>query len=179
MRNCIDKWFLYLMMAIICFLLADNVRLRNIGNNWQIHHQDTVFIEKSDTVWKDTTVIKTKLIPKYEYLVRVDTVYDKEGKEIELLTENKIYQDTILCGEKDTAEVRIITSGIKSSVDSVFLKLRKSEITKTNTIEITKYIEKKKTFKDRIKFVPNISFGYGLINKQWDISVGGGVGIEL
>ena len=178
MRNCIDKWFFYLMMAIVCFLLADNVRLRNIGDNWQIHHQDTVLIEKSDTVWKTDSFYKYKLIPKYEYLVKVDTVYDKEGKEIELKTENKIYQDTLIC-EKDTAEVRIITSGIKSSVDSVFLKLRKSEITKTNTIEITKYIEKKKTFKDRIKFVPNISFGYGLINKQWYISVGGGVGIEF
>lgn len=178
MRNCIDKWFFYLMMAIICFLLADNVRLRNIGNNWQIHHQDTVFNEKIDTVWKTDSFYKYKLVPKYEYLIKRDTVYDKEGKEIELLTENKTYQDTIIC-EKDTAEVRIITSGIKSSVDSVFLKLRKSEITKTNTIEITKYIEKKKTFIDRFHIGVQAGYGYTFESKNFQPYIGLGGSINL
>lgn len=174
MRNCIDKWFLFLLMAVICFLLFDNVRLRNIGDNWQIHHTDT--ITNTDTVWKDTMIIKTKLIPKYEYLIRVDTVYDKEGKEIELRTENKTYQDTIECA-RDTAILTNYISGVNAKLDSFNLQWKKSEI--TNTIEITKYIEKKKTFIDRFHVGVQAGYGYTFNSKELQPYIGLGGSIDL
>lgn len=80
---------------------------------------------------------------------------------------------------KDTAELQIFTSGIKSNVDSLSLNLKKSEIIRTNTIEITKYVEKPKKLFDRIHIQPQITSGYDLLNKQWGITCGIGIGIEI
>ena len=49
----------------------------------------------------------------------------------------------------------------------------------TNTIEITKYIEKKRKFHERFHFSPNVSAGYGVFNKNFDVYVGFGVAYEL
>ena len=139
---------------------------------------DTVFSTKTDTLWKDTTITKTQLVPKYIYEIKHDTVYDKEDNPIELITENKVYQDTILCN-KDTAEFQIFISGIKSYVDSINLHLRKSEVIKTNTITITKYIEKKKTFFSRFHVGIQTGYGYGFNSKQFEPYVGAGLSIDI
>lgn len=166
------------IMLLLCvfaiFVYTDYV----IKDIIKIPKTDTVYNERIDTFWKDTTIEKIKPIPTYIYKVKTDTVYDKDDNPIELVTENKVYNDTIVC-EKDTAEFRIFTSGIKSNVDSIFLRMRKSEIIKTNTITITKYIEKKKTFLDRIHIQPQVTSGYDLINKQWGLTVGVGFGIDI
>lgn len=143
--------------------------------NEKIEKIDTIITTKTDTLWKDTTIWKYKTVPKYINVIKRDTVYDKEQNPIELVTENKVYQDTIVCA-KDTVAVTSYIRGINASQDSIKVWLKKSEITKTNTIEITKYIEKKR---NRIHIVPNVSVGYGLVNKKPDIYVGIGVGIDI
>lgn len=143
--------------------------------NKKIEKIDTIITTKTDTLWKDTTIWKYKTVPKYINVIKRDTVYDKEQNPIELVTENKVYQDTIVCA-KDTVAVTSYIRGINASQDSIKVWLKKSEITKTNTIEITKYIEKKR---NRIHIVPNVSVGYGLVNKKPDIYVGIGVGIDI
>lgn len=139
---------------------------------------DTVYTSHTDTLWKDTTITKSKLVPKYIYLTKVDTVYDEKNNPIELITENKVYNDTIVC-EKDTAELQIFTSGIKSSVDSVSLRLKKSEIIKTNTIEITKFLNKEKKFVDRFHIGIQGGYGYGFKYKGLEPYVGIGVSFDL
>lgn len=141
----------------------------------KVIYTDTIFSTKTDTLWKDTTITKDKLVLKTVEIIKKDTVYDQKGNEIELITENKTYQDTIVCA-RDTAVVTSYIKGINATQDSIKVWLKKSEITKTNTIEITKYIEKKR---NRIHIVPNLSLGYGLVNKKPDIYVGVGIGIDL
>lgn len=168
---------LIFVSLFICFAIFGLIYLDRSGYfepDIETIKTDTVFSTKTDTLWKDTTITKTKLVPKYIYKTKVDTVYDANQNPIELVTENKVYNDTIVC-EKDTAELQIFTSGIKSNVDSINLNLRKSEIIKTNTIEITKYVDKKKTFWDRFNIGLQAGYGLGLKDKNFQPFVGLGV----
>ena len=165
----------------ICFLNLGFFYLNENGYfnpKEDIVKTDTVITTKTDTLWKDTTITKTKLVPKYIYKTKVDTVYDANQNPIELVTENKVYNDTIVC-EKDTAELQIFTSGIKSSVDSINLSLKKSEIIKTNTIEITKYVDKKKTFWNRFHIGVQGGYGYGFNYKGLEPYIGLGGSFDL
>lgn len=165
-----------LSVLIICALYVDrNGYLKPSG---ELISSDTVFDTKVDTVYKTDTFKITNLIPNEVIKLKTDTVYSKDGDEIELRTENKLYQDTLICN-KDTAEVRIFTSGINVEVDSLSLKLRKSEEIITNTVTITKYIEKPKKFFDRFHIQPQATFGYDPFNKKFGMVVGVGVGFEL
>lgn len=177
MKNSALIWiFLTVTMIVIGLIyVKENYDIAKWLND---NNVDTVFSTKTDTLWKDTTITKTQLVPKYIYEIKHDTVYDKEDNPIEFITENKVYQDTILCN-KDTAEFQIFISGIKSNVDSIYLHLRKSEVIKTNTITITKYTEKPKTFLDRIHVQPQLTSGYDIINKKWGVTAGVGVGIDI
>lgn len=176
-NNILIKILLFIILIfIIIYLLNYNNYIKDIFNN--INKSDTVRIERVDTLWRTDTFKIKELVPKEVIKVKTDTVFSKDGDTIQLVTENKLYQDTLIC-DKDTAELQIFTSGIKSNVDSINLNLRKSEIIKTNTVEITKYIEKPKTFWDRIHIQPQVTSGYDLINKQWGITAGIGVGIDL
>ena len=49
----------------------------------------------------------------------------------------------------------------------------------TNTIEITKYVEKKKSFKERFHLSPQVGGGFGLIKRTFDVYVGLGVSYDL
>lgn len=176
-NNILIKILLFIILIfIIIYLLNYNNYIKDIFDN--INKSDTVRIERVDTLWHTDTFKIKELVPKEVIKVKTDTVFSKDGDTIQLVTENKLYQDTLIC-DKDTAELQIFTSGIKSNVDSINLNLRKSEIIKTNTVEITKYIEKPKTFWDRIHIQPQVTSGYDLINKQWGITAGIGVGIDL
>ena len=135
---------------------------------------DTVTV--SDTVWRDTTITEKELVPTYIIKKKVDTVYTKEGDTLQLITESKRY-DRSLVSDKDTCNLEIYTSGINTSLDS--LKWRLKTHTVTNTVEITKYIQKNKTIKDRIHLEPQVGVGYGLINRKVDVYAGVGLGIDL
>ena len=51
----------------------------------------------------------------------------------------------------------------------------RKEINTTQTIEITKIVEKKKWLSVR----PEATFGYDPLNKNWGVVVGIGVGVNL
>ena len=129
---------------------------------------DTIY--KSDTIWKHDSIKIIKPIPKYVEKVRIDTVYDENHNPIELITENKKYQDTITTCAGDTMEVMSYISGINVVQDSLKVKLSKREITKTEII--TKYITPKKTFLDHFKIGVGIGYGIGLNSKQFEPYVG-------
>lgn len=135
---------------------------------------DTVTV--TDTLWRDTTITEKELVPKEVIKKKVDTLYLQNGDTLNLITESKRY-DRSLVSNKDTADVEIYTTGINTSLDS--LKLRLKTHTVTNTVEITKYIQKNKTIKDRIHIEPQIGIGYGLIGRKVDVYVGVGLGVDL
>lgn len=156
---------LFLAIVAISMIYLSNGRIR------EVIKADTITSERIDTFWKIDTFKMQKLVPKYIIKSKVDTVYDHEHNPIELITENKVYQDTIIC-KKDTAELQIFTSGIRSNVDSINLNLRKSEIVKTNTIEIIKYVEKPKTIWNNFSVGLGVGYGIGLKNKDFEPFVG-------
>lgn len=139
---------------------------------------DTVLV--SDTVRRiDTlTIFKEKPIPKEVYLTKIDTFYTKDGKDTLLKSESKIYQDT-LCQKQDTIILKSYISGINSKIDSLKADWRKSETIITNTVEITKYIEKKKTFLDKFHIGLQTGYGYGFKSKEFTPYVGFGCSIDL
>ena len=139
---------------------------------------DTVFVTKTDTLWRDTTIIKDKPVEKKVVEVRRDTVFTPGGDTLQLITEHKTYQERLLSG-KDTADVQVYTTGINTSVDSLKMRFRTHTEVVTNTIEITKYIEKKRKFHERFHFSPNVSAGYCVFNRNLDVYVGFGVAYEL
>lgn len=133
-----------------------------------INKIDTIY--KSDTIWKHDSIKIIKPIPKYVEKVRIDTVYDENHNPIELITENKKYQDTITTCAGDTMEVMSYISGINVVQDSLKVKLSKREIAKTEII--TKYITPKKTFLDHFKIGVGVGYGIGLNSKQFEPYVG-------
>lgn len=135
---------------------------------------DTVTV--TDTLWKDTTIVEKEFVPTVIVKTKIDTVFNSLGDTIELVTESKMYEKSLISG-KDTADVQVYTSGINTSLDSLKMRLKTHSV--INTVEITKYVEKKKAFKDRFHITPNVSMGYGMINKKMDIYLGVGVGFEF
>lgn len=156
------------MMAMAFFALFCKKTPQNVIKT------DTVTV--TDTFWKDTIIIEKEFVPKEVIKKKVDTLYLQNGDTLNLITEQKKYEKSIV-SDKDTADLEIYVSGIETSLDS--LKMRLKTHTVTNTIEITKYVERKKTFKDRFHFEPQVGIGYGLTNKKTDIYVGVGLGVDL
>ena len=140
--------------------------------------QDTVYSTKTDTLWKDTVITKKELVPKEIVKKKVDTLYLSNGDTMQLITESKRY-DELLTSGVDTCEVSAFVSGVHPSLDSLSWRLKTHHEVVTNTVEITKYIEKKRKLKDRFHFAPNVSFGYGLFNKKPDLYVGFGLNVDL
>jgi hypothetical protein len=138
-----------------------------------VYKTDTVYNTKVDTIHDTTKIVKVK--PKIKVIERLktDTVYDDKGNQFELITEQKKYQDTLVCNT-DTAIVNATVTGIQASLDTISLELRKSHYIQTNTIEINKYIKPK-----RFYISPQIGLGYGLTNKSFDMYIGIGIGIRL
>lgn len=171
--------YIAIILSIFIFIIY-NIFNNNINNilNKYINKTDTIYTTKIDTIYSTDTFKIIKPIPKYIEKIKTDTVFDAKGDSIFLKTENKQYIDT-LCEQNDTAIIQSYISGINANLDSTKVKLKKQETIITNTVEVTKYINKKKTFKDRIHIGPTITGGYDVINKQWGIMVGGSIGIDL
>lgn len=170
------KISLFILLLLLYFLILFlNYKAFNVSTSEGV---DTVYTTVTDTVFHKDTVRLINLVPKYVVQTKRDTVYTKDGNEVHLLEENKLYQDTII-SDKDTAELQIFTSGINTKINAVNLNLKKSEVIKTNTIEVTKFIKEPKKFKDRFHFSPQVGVGYGLVNKKPDLYVGFGVSFEI
>ena len=132
----------------ICFIILGFFYLDRNGYfkpRNEVIKTDTVFKTKTDTLWKDTLITETKLIPKYIVKTKTDTLFSKDGDTIQLVTESKRF-DKRLISDKDTADLQVYTSGIETSLDSLKMRLKTHKEVITNTVEITKYVEKKKTF---------------------------------
>lgn len=165
----------------ICFIILGFFYLDRSGYfdpMKEVINTDTVFATKTDTLWKDTTIVDKEIVPKYIVKKKVDTVYTNEGDAFKLITEAKRF-DKRLISNKDTADVQVYTSGIETSLDSLKMRLKAHKEVITNTVEITKYIYKKKTFFDRFHIQPQVGVGYGVFNKKIDAYVGVGIGFDI
>lgn len=168
---------LFITLAILSiFYVNDNYNIKDWFNNTQ--KTDTVFSTKTDTLWKDTTIIEKEFVPKTIVKTKTDTLFKENGDTIQLITESKRFDKTILSG-KDTADVQVYTSGINTSLDSLKMRLKTHNKVITNTVEITKYIKERKRFIDRFHIQPQVGVGYGVLNKKFDTYVGVGIGFDL
>lgn len=141
---------------------------------YEVIRTDTITNTKTDTLWKDTTITKTDTKVKYIEVIKTDTVYDKQGNELELITDNKTYIDTI-CAQSDTAIVTSYISGVNAKLDSLKVLMKKSEVIKTNTIEVTKYIKQNKRFNVGVQ----TGVGYGFTSRQIEPYIGLGLQINI
>lgn len=174
--------YISLILSILLFLIYIlNNNYNNIINYFidkYTDKADTVFVTRIDTIKevKDTTIYKT--IPKYIEKIKTDTFYTKEGKDTVLAVENKVYQDTLTCAN-DSIILQSFITGINSQRDSIKANWKRQETIITNTVEITKYIEKKRTFWNRFSVGPAITAGYDPINKQWGVLAGASVTFDI
>lgn len=163
----------------ICFIILGFFYFDRSGyfdQREEVIKTDTVFTTKTDTLWKDTTIFEKEIVPKYIVKKKVDTVYTKEGDTLNLITEAKRF-DKRLISNKDTADLQIYTTGIETSLDSLKMRLKTHTDVITNTVEVTKYIQKKKTFWDR--WHVGLQGGYGYTFKTKDLQPYVGVGISF
>lgn len=165
--------YIFIFSMIIGFVVG-GLLMRKCSNTPEVIKTDTITV--TDTMWRDTTVTIKEFIPKIIVKKKVDTVYTKEGDTLNLITESKRY-DKSLVSDKDTCDLEIYTSGINTSLDSLKWRLKTHSV--TNTIEITKYVEKKKSFKERFHLSPQVGGGFGLIKRTFDVYVGLGVSYDL
>lgn len=145
-----------------------------IDEPYEVIKTDTITTTKTDTLWRDTTITKTDTKVKYIQVVKTDTVYDKQGNEIELITDNKTYIDTI-CAQRDTAIVTSYISGVNAKLDSLKVEMKKSEVIKTNTVTVEKYIKQNKRFNVGVQ----TGVGYGFTSRQIEPYVGFGIQINI
>ena len=176
MKNKIIIASLIVSVVILGILWADSRGF--FDPKEEVVKTDTVFSIKTDTLWRDTTIVKEKPVEKKVEVVKVDTVYTTGGDTLTLLTEKKTYSERFI-NHKDTADVAVYTTGINTEVDSVSVKLKTHTEIVTNTVEITKYIQKKRKFLDRFHLGIQAGYGYTFNSKELQPYVGLGVGFEL
>ena len=165
----------------ICFIILGFFYLDRSGYfdpMKEVIKADTVLTTKTDTLWKDTTIVEKEIVPKYIIKKNVDTVYTKQGDTFSLITEAKRF-DKRLISNKDTADVQIYTSGIETSLDSLKMRLKTHTNVITNTVEVKKYIQKKKTFWNRFHIGVQAGYGYGFNYKGLEPYVGIGASFDL
>ena len=163
----------------ICFIILGFFYLDRSGyfdTRKEVIKTDTVFTRKTDTLWKDTTIIEKEFVPKTIVKIKTDTLFKENGDTIQLITESKRFDKSIV-SDKDTADVEIYTSGINTSLDSLKMRFKTHTDVITNTVEITKYIQKKKTFWNR--WHVGLQGGYGYTFKTKDLQPYVGVGISF
>lgn len=167
------KSSLYLILAVASLVTAFSLYWGYSRQPKIIETRDTTIIR--DTVWKDTTIIEKQIVPKEVIKKKTDTLYLKDGKDTLLVTEDKYFNKSLVMG-LDTADVEIHTQGINTSLEELKMRLRLHQVNTTEVVEITKYVDKKKKW---IQIQPQVGFGYGVFNKQCDMYVGLGIGINL
>lgn len=165
----------------ICFIILGFFYLDRSGYfdpMKEVIKTDTVFATKTDTLWKDTTIVEKEIVPKYIIKKNVDTVYTKEGDTLNLITESKRF-DKRLISNKDTAYLQIYTSGINTYLDSLKMRLKTHREIVTNTVEVTKYVKERKRFIDRFHIGVQAGYGYGFNYNGLEPYVGIGASFDL
>lgn len=178
MRNNTLIWVcLFIIIVILSIFYIDrNYNVRDIINN--VQKTDTIITTKTDTLWKDTTIIEKEFVPKTIVKTKTDTLFKANGDTIQLITESKRFDKSIV-SDKDTADVEIYTSGINTSLDSLKMRFKTHREIVTNTVEVTKYVKERKRFIDRFHIQPQVGVGYGVFNKKIDAYVGVGIGFDI
>lgn len=162
-KNKWHKWVIIFLLGYIFFLL--NLPKGTKPREVIIDRTDTLVV--SDTIHTRDTLTITKPIPQYVEIVKTDTVFNEKGDTIQLVTENKIFNDT-LCYQNDSIILESSIIGINPQLDYIKADWRRQEI--TNTITVTNYVKKK-----GLRITPQIGLGYGLLNKKTDVFLGIGL----
>jgi hypothetical protein len=176
MKN--NDTFIWLSLWFAIVILGTLFFMRECQTPPNIDKVDTVFTTKTDTIWKDTTITEKEFVPKIIVKTKVDTVYTQNGDTLQLVTEAKTFEKRLI-SDKDTADVEVFTSGINTSLDSLKMRLKTHKEIVTNTIEITKIVEKKKTVWDRFHISLQGGYGYGFNYKGFEPYVGIGGSFDL
>lgn len=164
------------LISILCLLLAVSVTVNVIncqGNDIEDARPiGTDTVRTNDTVVRRDTVKKIDLVPYAQEVVRLETLY----KDTVLPIQVKYYKDTV-AKELDTLYADMTVSGIRPNLDSVSYRWVRHQV--TNTVTITKYKERKRTWKDKVSIGPSATVGYDPFNRQWGVTIGVGIGIDL
>ena len=155
---------------IACFCLTLTVVLQRCKSSPEAIHvvkTDTVTILHKDTIYDTITLVKSNPVPVKKIITRTDTIY----RDTVLTTERTLYRDTIQTS-LDTVCVETELEGINARMNYLKVQLKKGTVTNT----ITKTVLRKK---GGLRFAPNVSLGYGLINRKPDIYVGFGITYEF
>jgi len=176
MKN--NDTFIWLSLWFAIVILGTLFFMRECQTPPNIEKVDTVFTTKTDTIWKDTTITEKEFVPKIIVKTKVDTVYTQNGDTLQLVTEAKTFEKRLI-SDKDTADVEVFTTGINTSLDSLKMRLKTHKEIVTNTIEITKIVEKKKTVWDRFHISLQGGYGYGFNYKGFEPYVGIGGSFDL
>ena len=138
-----------------------------------IEKRDTTIVR--DTIWKDTTIYEKQLVPKKIVETKHDTVFTPNGDSLILVTEKKTFEKSIKMG-LDTVDAQIVTEGINTSLESLKMRLRLHRVNTTETVEVIRYVEKKKKW---FHIQPQATFGYDPLNKNWGAVIGIGIGVDI
>ena len=76
----------------------------------------------------------------------------------------------------DTVDAQIVTEGINTSLESLKMRLRLHRVNTTETVEVIRYVEKKKKW---FHIQPQATFGYDPLNKNWGAVIGIGIGVDI
>ena len=128
--------------------------------------------EKHDTIYKRDTLTLTAFKEKPIEIIKTDTFITTKKDTVILPTEKKEFERTV-CSNVD--KVKVYTTGINTTLDSVSVSFNRREITNTIYIKETNTKQKKKL----ISISPQIGAGYGFFNKKPDIYVGVGVSFNF
>ena len=165
----------------ICFIILGFFYLDRSGYfdpMKEVIKTDTVFTTKTDTLWKDTTIVEKEIVPKIIVKTKIDTLFKENGETVQLITESKMF-DKRLISNKDTADVQVYTSGINTSLDSLKMRLKTHREIVTNTVEVTKYVKERKRFIDRFHIGVQAGYGYGFNYNGLEPYVGIGASFDL
>ena len=165
-----NNTLIYVILVLLSLFILSGMLYCTYKYPREIIKRDT--ITTCDTLWRDTTIYKKQLVPKKIVEIKRDTI----TKDTVLVTESKEYEKSLISG-KDTCDLKLYVSGIEPSLDSLEMRLKKH--TEVVTKEITNYVEKKKTFKDRLHIGLQLGYGLGLQSRKFDSYVGVGVSFDL
>lgn len=162
--------FTMLAVTLIGAFIAGQVVVKRCSREI-IEPISTKTVVKHDTVYDTVTVVKPVEVEKYiegsmtakvVTMVKHDTLYKDSIVEVELPKEVKVYKDS-------TYEAQV--SGYNPQLDYIKVYPR----TITTTVEKTIVTQKKQKWSDKFRPNINVSGGYGLINRQFDVYVGAGI----
>ena len=94
-----DKLHIILLIIAILMMVTSWVALFCKKTQPSVIKTDTVTI--TDTMWKDTTIIEKEFVPKEVIKKKVDTIYLENGDTLNLITESKRYERSLV-SHKDT-----------------------------------------------------------------------------